>query len=239
MVPVFKNVEERSTGKNYCAVSLLFVISKVFGKLVINRIAEHLEKCDLFSDFQYGFRSSQSTTDLLIVVPDRIAKTFNRSGPTRAEALDISKAFDRVHHASLLHRLGSYGISGQIFGLIFFFFSVIDGFKWFLMRNLHKNIQLMLEIFRAPFLVLHFSYFTLMTFLMMLSVIFLSILMILLSILIVIRHLICGNNLNCLLNLNLIYETLSTGPGSGLLISMLGKLNRFRLTGLITLVLLM
>ena len=39
------------------------------------------------------------------------------------------------------------------------------------------------------------------------------------------RHLICGNNLNWLLNLNLIYETLWTGAGSGLLISMLEKLN--------------
>ena len=69
-----------------------------------------------------------------------------------------------------------------------------------------------------------------MTFLMMLSVILLSMLMILLSILSVIRHRICGNNLNCLLNLNLIYETPWTGTGSGLLISMLRKLNWFRLT---------
>ena len=33
-------------------------------------------------------------------------------------ALDISKVFDRVWHAGLLHKLNSYGISGQIFGLI-------------------------------------------------------------------------------------------------------------------------
>ena len=95
------------------------------------------------------------------------------------------------------------------------------------------------SILKAPFLVLHFSYYTLMTFLMMLSVILLSMLMILLSIRSVIRHLICGNNLNWLLNLNLIYETLWTGTRSGLLISILGKLNWFRLTGLITLMLLM
>ena len=46
MVPVFKNVGERSTGKNYCPVSLLFVVSKVFEKLINNRIVDHLEKCD-------------------------------------------------------------------------------------------------------------------------------------------------------------------------------------------------
>ena len=56
MVPVFKNVGERSTAKNYRPVSLLS--SKVFENLVNNRIVDHLEKCGLFSDFQYGFRSS-------------------------------------------------------------------------------------------------------------------------------------------------------------------------------------
>ena len=50
----------------------------------------------------------------------------------------------------------------------------------------------------------------------------------------VMRHLICGNNLNWLLNLNLIYNTLWTRVRSGLLISMQGKLNWFCLTGLIT-----
>ena len=96
MFPVFKKVGEKSTFKNYHPVSLLSVVSKVFQKLVNNRIVDHLEKCGLFSDFQYGFRSSRSTADLLTVVSDRIARAFNRSGATGAVALDISKAFDRV-----------------------------------------------------------------------------------------------------------------------------------------------
>ena len=109
MVPVFENVGEKSTAKNYRPVSLLSVVSKVFEKLVNNRIVDHLEKWGLFSDFQYGFRSSRSTADLLTVVSDRIARAFNR-----AVALDISKAFDRVWHTGLLHKLKSYGISGQM-----------------------------------------------------------------------------------------------------------------------------
>ena len=70
-----------------------------------------------FSDFQYDFRSSRSTSGLLTVVSDRITRAFNRSGATRAVALD------RVWHAGLLHKLKSYGISGQIFDLISFFLS--------------------------------------------------------------------------------------------------------------------
>ena len=47
-----------STAKNYHTASLLSVGSKVFEKLVNNKIVDHLEKCGLFSDFRYGFRSS-------------------------------------------------------------------------------------------------------------------------------------------------------------------------------------
>ena len=77
VVPVFKNVGERSTAKNYHPVSLLSVVSKVFEKLVNNRIVDHLDKYGLFSDFQYVFRSSRSTVGLLTVVSDRIARAFN------------------------------------------------------------------------------------------------------------------------------------------------------------------
>ena len=122
---------------------------------------------------------------------------------------------------------------------LFLLFSVTDRFQWFSMKRLHKNIELMLEFPKAPFLVQHFSYHILMTFLMLC--------VILLSLLIIYTTLyskcdqtsICGNNLNWLLNLNLICETLWNGARSGLLISMLGKLNCFCLTSLITLVLLM
>ena len=54
----FNNVGERSTSRNYYPVSLLSVVSNVFEKLVNNGIVDHLGKCGLFSDSQYGFRSS-------------------------------------------------------------------------------------------------------------------------------------------------------------------------------------
>ena len=58
MIPVFKYIRERSTSKQYHPISLLSMVSKVFEKLVHNRFVDQLEKSGLFSDFQYGFRSS-------------------------------------------------------------------------------------------------------------------------------------------------------------------------------------
>ena len=123
VVPVFKIVGEKSTAKNYRRLSLLSVVSKVFEKLVNNRIVDYLDKCVFFSDSQYGFRSCRSTPDLLTVLPDRIARAFNRSGATRAVAFYTSTPFDRVLHAGFLHKRKSCGISGQMFSLISSFLS--------------------------------------------------------------------------------------------------------------------
>ena len=104
VIPVIQTVEERSAAKNYCPVSLISVVSKVFEKLVSDRAVNHLKKCGLFSDFQYGFSSCQSTADFLAVLSNRIANVFNRSGAIRTVALDVSKAFDWMLHDGLLHK---------------------------------------------------------------------------------------------------------------------------------------
>ena len=58
------------------------MVNNVFEKLANNMIVDQLEKCDLFSDFQYGFSTSRSATDLLTIVSDIIVRAFNRSGTT-------------------------------------------------------------------------------------------------------------------------------------------------------------
>ena len=150
---------------------------------------------------------------------DRIARAFNRSGANPGIAFKISTTFDKVWHAGLLHKL---------------LFSVIDGFEWFCMGSLHKNIQLILEFLKAPFLVLHLSYYKLMTFLIILSAILLFMLIILLSK--------CNRTSDLWQKLELASELESDLRDTvdwGVSIAMLEKLNWFHLIGLITLVLVM
>ena len=154
-------------------------------------VVEHHKKCGLFSDFHYGFRSSQSTLDLLTVVSDRLTSAFDRSVTWYITvAIVISKGFYRVWHTGLFQKLISYRISGWLF----FLSSVMYGFDWIWMESLLNNIQLMLQFFKIPFLCLPNSYYTLITLLMTVSVILLYILKILPSIPGVIKHLMWGNN---------------------------------------------
>ena len=118
VVPVFKNSGDRSDSRNYRPISLLSVISKVFESLINDALVSHLETNNLFSDHQYGFRRNRSTADHLTVITEKICKALDGNGVARAIALDISKAFDRVWHAGLLHKLSSYGVKGKIFNII-------------------------------------------------------------------------------------------------------------------------
>ena len=67
MFEVLMDVKERSMAENQCPNSFLSVV-KVFEKLLNNMLVDHLQKCGLFSDFQYGFSSFQSTVYNLKVV---------------------------------------------------------------------------------------------------------------------------------------------------------------------------
>ena len=92
--------------------------------------------CRIWKYTQYGFSSFRSTAYLLTIVSDRIARFFNRSEAMQVVGLDIFKAFDWVWHTGLLHKLKSYRISGQTFGLISSFLSnrrfrvVLDRKSW-------------------------------------------------------------------------------------------------------------
>ena len=130
--------------RNLCLKTATLLV--FFMWLINNRLFNHLEKFALFSNFQYGFRSSQSTVELLksYEVTDRITRVFNRLYAARSVVLDISKAFDKIWHAGLPHRLKSYGISGWLFVFISWFLS--NRWRWvypftcFLILNKSENL---------------------------------------------------------------------------------------------------
>ena len=161
------------------------------------------------------------TADLVIVVSDRIAKVFNRFGATPAIAFDIPKAFDN---------LKSYGISGQIFGLILSFLSnrrlrVVHDWKFSQEYPVNAGVNQGSILFSAPFLLYNND---------LLDDVIFNIVIYADDTIIYSKCDLASDlwqKQNRLLILNLIYETLWSGAESGLLILMLEKLNCFCLTG--------
>ena len=80
VVSVFKIPGERNDPRNYCPISILSIISKVFESLINSCITLHLESLNLFSDHQYGLRSGRSTADALTVICERINQSLDACG---------------------------------------------------------------------------------------------------------------------------------------------------------------
>ena len=122
-----------SDPSNYRPIALTCVLSKVFETILNTHILDHLESHSLISDRQYGFRRSRSSGDILSYLTDLWSTALRNYGETCVVELDISKAFDRVWHSSLIAKLPSFGFPSILTKLISSFLSnrsisaVVDG----------------------------------------------------------------------------------------------------------------
>ena len=111
VVPIFKSGDCALTN-NYRPISLLPVISKVIEKIIYTQLSLYFESNKLFSDSQYGFRPNHSTEQATLELTDRIISAMDNNDVPIGIFLDLSKAFDTIHHAILLSKLEHYGVDG-------------------------------------------------------------------------------------------------------------------------------
>lgn len=116
--PIPKGVSPSEQATEYRPISLLPVISKVFERLVNERLLNYFEKSNYLPASQYGFRRQRSTTDALLAVSHDIHQALDNGGEARMIALDLSAAFDKVPHNALIHKLRMKGIFGPFLSLL-------------------------------------------------------------------------------------------------------------------------
>ena len=108
ITPVFKN-ESRNHKNNYRPVSILPLISKVFGKIMNNRLSIYFE--EILSKFQCGFRKGFSTQCCLLLMLEKWKGAVDNNQVFGALLTDLSKAFDCISHDLLIAKLNAYGLS--------------------------------------------------------------------------------------------------------------------------------
>ena len=113
VTPIMKKGDPHSCD-NYRPVSLLSVVNKILEKCICKYIYNHLRDNNLLSKFQSGFQPGDSTTRQLIHIYHLLCKALDERKHVRIVFGDISKAFDRVWHLGLIHKLKMAGITGDL-----------------------------------------------------------------------------------------------------------------------------
>ena len=143
VTPIYKK-GNRSDPKNYRPVSLTSLICKAMEHILVSQIMKHLESNNILIQEQHGFRSQHSCEAQLFLTTNDLAKAIDDKVQVDMAILDFSKAFDKVAHNRLKHKLDFYRIRGNLLGWLESFLSkshTASSGWWHLLFLFSRNIR--------------------------------------------------------------------------------------------------
>jgi hypothetical protein len=111
VIPLFK-AGDVDIFTNYRPISILSSFSKIYEKVMYNRLVDFTERFEILYSFQFGFRPKHSTNHALTHLVNKIATEIDQNKISIGVFLDLSKAFDTLNHGILFSKLENYGIRG-------------------------------------------------------------------------------------------------------------------------------
>jgi len=101
IIPILKPGKNKHSTEGYRPITLLNTMTKIMEKIINLRLIWFLEKHQILSKEQSGFRHTRSTMDNLITIKTEIENAFEHKQIPGMISLDITKAYDSV----LRHRI--------------------------------------------------------------------------------------------------------------------------------------
>lgn len=117
VIPVYKK-GPKNDPKNYRPISLLPIMSKIFEKVIKDRLTAHLATNSIISDRQFGYRVNVGTSDAIETLIDDAIDGLNKKQKVAGLFLDLSSAFDMIDHKILISKLEHYGVRGLVLQLL-------------------------------------------------------------------------------------------------------------------------
>lgn len=111
VTPIFK-ADDPNNITNYRPITLLSCINILFEKLIAKRMLSYIDKYNILTKNQHGFRKNYSTATAVHSATEAIYNALNNNHFALGIFLDIKKAFDSVNHEILLSKLERYGFRG-------------------------------------------------------------------------------------------------------------------------------
>lgn len=108
--PIYKTGPKSDPG-NYRPISVL--LSKIFERISFSRLIKYVDRYNLLSERQYGFRAKSNTTAATIHLITKIKCNIDAKHVVLGIFIDLKKAFDTVSHKLLLHKLSNIGSGGN------------------------------------------------------------------------------------------------------------------------------
>jgi hypothetical protein len=113
VAPIFKK-GDKYKAENYRPISLTCVCCKLLEHVITSHIMSHADRHNILYKMQHGFRRGKSCETQLVEFVDDISRNMDNGKQTDTLIMDFSKAFDKVDHSLLLHKLQHYGITGPV-----------------------------------------------------------------------------------------------------------------------------
>jgi hypothetical protein len=99
---------------NYRPISLIGCIDKIMERVVYKNVYDYLVRNKLIYEYQSGFPPKHSTIHQLLELYNSILNSLEKKEFNCFLLCDFSKAFDKVWHRGLIHKINYYSIKGPL-----------------------------------------------------------------------------------------------------------------------------